>query len=76
VARPRTARFRSSIEAWHAGMAVLAAPDVAPVPDVHPVGSVRSRHPGERMSEGLHLALKSGNFGAEEFFAKAFACLT
>jgi uncharacterized protein YgbK (DUF1537 family) len=24
---------------------------------------------------GLHLALKSGNFGADDFFAKAFAML-
>lgn len=25
--------------------------------------------------QGLHLALKSGNFGADDFFSKAFKCL-
>jgi len=26
--------------------------------------------------EGLHLALKSGNFGSDDFFSKAFAALS
>jgi uncharacterized protein YgbK (DUF1537 family) len=31
---------------------------------------------GGRMAEGLHIALKSGNFGSDDFFTKAFAILS
>ncbi|MES2975579.1 MAG: 3-oxo-tetronate kinase [Pseudomonadota bacterium] len=32
-------------------------------------------HPASTGGEGLHLALKSGNFGADDFFTKAFTML-
>ena len=31
--------------------------------------------PGETTNEGIHLALKSGNFGEVDFFTQAFVCL-
>jgi uncharacterized protein YgbK (DUF1537 family) len=31
--------------------------------------------PGAARHAGLHLALKSGNFGADDFFTRAFAML-
>ena len=31
--------------------------------------------PGETTSQGIHLALKSGNFGGTDFFTQAFDCL-
>jgi uncharacterized protein YgbK (DUF1537 family) len=49
---------------------------VVAAPQVGPAGLGAARRPADSLlGEGLHLTLKSGNFGTDDFFTKAFTML-